>query len=784
MADISHLYPPNPAVVPPDLTKPSSSYRNRVVIVLLCLVVFVAVYLLLTAGSAYACYYCFSELGRDEPKPQPTYTQQRNPYTGNYRVTYTPPPPKKEKPVFWLILGGIGAAALFLFMVKGLFKGSRSDPGVRVEVTEAEQPLLFAFIRQLCKDTGAPFPHRVFVTPDVNAAVSFQESLLNLVFPSKKNLIIGLGLVNRLNLSEFKAVLAHEFGHFSQNSMRLGSYVYTANRVVADVVYGRDGFDDFLANLCRSDPRIAVFAWAFYAVLWTMRKGLHFMFRGINFAHTALSRQMEYNADLVAASVSGSDALVFALARLDLAGEALGQAWNDLTAAADHNRYSRDLYFHQTKAAEYIKARRNKPELGEVPPLPADPSGTVRLFKPEDTSVPKMWATHPSNHDREASIKARYFRGPTDERSAWELFRNADAVKEKITRQIYVMARKTEPGKLEDPEVIQEFIDAEHAEMTYHPRYQGLYENRYIKPGDLAELCTRLELEEFDDRGRLAEVHAALFDDELKERMDAHKARQEEINKLAPMAHGAVELTGRDFEHRGRRYRLTDARRLLKEVEQELDKDFEWMHALDRNAFRVHYAMASQLGEAERTELEDWYKFHLAVQGVHMTLAAYSRSVQQTLAAISGQRQLSQSDFRHALGVMREAVEALRSQLEGAHTLRLPPLRNMTAGEPLGPFLLSPPVMRNIGPDAQSLDGQWINQYMNQNGEVMDKLARVLFKSLGGLLALQERIAERWAATPPPPAPEAATEPAPEAAPAVAAEPVADDPGPAPPAGL
>ena len=37
--------------------------------------------------------------------------------------------------------------------------------------------------------------------------------------------------------------------------------------------------------------------------------------------------------------------------------------------------------------------------------------------------------------------------------------------------------------------------------------------------------------------------------------MDAHKARQEEVGKLARMAHGAVELRGKDFEHRGGRYR-------------------------------------------------------------------------------------------------------------------------------------------------------------------------------------------------------------------------------------
>ena len=296
--------------------------------------------------------------------------------------------------------------------MKGLFKRSRVDPGVRVEVTEAEQPNLFAFIRQLCKETGAPFPHKVFLTPDVNAAVSFDESMLNLVFPSKKNLIIGLGLVNRLNLTEFKAVLAHEFGHFSQNSMKLGSYVYTANRVVADVVYGRDGLDDMLAAAQRTDIRIAIFAWIFGAGLWVMRKGLDLLFRGINFAHASLSRQMEYNADLVAASVTGSDSLVFALARLDLAGDSLGQAWTDLTAAADHGRFTRDFYYHQTRAAEFLKVRRNDPTLGEVPELPEDPTQTVQVFKPEDTSVPKMWATHPSNHDREVNAKQRVLPRP------------------------------------------------------------------------------------------------------------------------------------------------------------------------------------------------------------------------------------------------------------------------------------------------------------------------------------------------------------------------------------
>ena len=79
-------------------------------------------------------------------------------------------------------------------------------------------------------------PYRVFVNHEVNACVFFNQSFWSLIIPARKNLLIGLGLVNRLNLTEFKAVLAHEFGHFSQNSMRLGTYVYTANTTIGKLV--------------------------------------------------------------------------------------------------------------------------------------------------------------------------------------------------------------------------------------------------------------------------------------------------------------------------------------------------------------------------------------------------------------------------------------------------------------------------------------------------------------------------------------------------------------------
>lgn len=538
MTDATIPYPPAPADVPPELTRPTASYRLRVLVVLASLLLFVFLYLGLVAGSAYLCYGSFASLGPDTPAS----------FTG----------------------------------------------------------------RNLLDEAARTDERRVFLTADVNAAVFYHESVLSLLLPTPKNLLIGLGLVNQLNLSEFKAVLAHEFGHFSQNSMKLGSYVYLSNRVLAEAVFGRDWLDDLVGALRRIDIRIAVFAWAFTGVLWALRKTLQGLFRAINFANAALLRQMEFNADLVAVSVAGSDALVHGLARSRFATEALDQAWRDLSAAADHQLYTRDLFYHQTQAIPYLRALRKDPGLGEPPALPPDPREMVQVFHPEDTSLPKMWATHPPNYEREVSAKRHYLRSPLDERSPWILFRDAPAVRAEVTRRVYQAARQLEEVKPEAPEVVQAFIDEEHAETTYHPRYRGLYDHRYLTPGDLDELL-RSAPAELAAADRLAEAHARLHGDEFEPRMEAHRIRQEEW-RAAAVAQGTRGRKGPDFEFRGVRYRAAEAGRVLELVRKELEEDFEWMARLDRQALLVHYEMARRLDDSPRAELEERYRFHLGLR--------------------------------------------------------------------------------------------------------------------------------------------------------------------------
>jgi Zn-dependent protease with chaperone function len=708
------LYPLSPSDVPPDLIQVSAAYRLRVLFVLGSLLLFVALYVALVIASGYLVYWA---------------------------VVYPIANPNRATVI--LKVGLIGCSVvLFLFLLKGLFKRQKEEKELRKEISESEHPELFEFIYKLCDELAAPVPHRVYVSPEVNAAVFYHSSFLSLFLPTPKNLLIGLGLVNVLNLSEFKAVLAHEFGHFAQSSMKVGRYVYSANRVITDMVFGRDWLDELLTALRRSDIRIAVFAWACLAVVWVLRKTLEGIFRAINFANSALSRQMEFNADLVAVSVTGSDALICGLARLDFANQALMQAWQDLSAAADHHLYTRDLFFHQNHAASYLRKLHKDSCLGEPPAIPDDPDQFVQIFQPGDEGIPLMWASHPSNYDREQNAKGHYIRGIVDERSPWLLFGDPQDLRERVTRSLYRRALKLPKNvALTDAETVQAFIDDEHAETTYDERYHGAYNDRHLELDNLDELVQDQKSRD-DEAASIEHANARLYDDELKSRLEDFTRRREEHQLLQGLEDGQHD--SKDFEFRGRQYRIGEAKKLRKKVERELDEDRDWLKDLDRRVFRVHYRMARQLSPAIVEEFIERYRFHRAVQSIVSELSPYQYRLVMVLQYLASKSEMDQADFEQAFDLFREAYRALERCLTTARPMRLPALKNINDGERLGSFLLQHSLVRELIDTERSLDGRWIGRFMEQFGEVCERAQRIHSKSQGGILALQEKIALEW----------------------------------------
>lgn len=436
------IYPAGPADVPAGLTRPSAAYRRHAWLAMAGLLAFIALYLALTAWFAFAGLALALRLALDGARA-------RLPE--------------------WLACGG--SLFLAVFLAKALFSIRKGEDADRLELTRAEQPRLFAFLERIADEAGAPRPYKVFASVRVNAAVFYDLSLLNLFRPAPKNLEIGLGLVNMLNLSEFKAVCAHEFGHFAQRSMALGRWVYTTQQIAAHIVARRDLLDRLLYRLSNLDVRISWIGWLLSLAVWALRAIVDTAFRLILVAQRALSREMEMQADLVAVSLTGSDALVHALHRLQIADDAWDRTLGFVRSEIGNARPPQDVFIVQAALADRLGRIYNDPTYGQRPRVPERGAASFRVFDQAIARPPSMWATHPQNHEREENAKRHYLPSPCDERSAWALFDDAQALRERLTARL--IGETAHPAVA--PDVSLKHLDAQFEQEHLKPQYRGIY---------------------------------------------------------------------------------------------------------------------------------------------------------------------------------------------------------------------------------------------------------------------------------------------------------------------
>lgn len=554
------LYPAGPSNVPATLTRPTTAYKHQAWLAVASLALFVMLYFTLVGWFGWTAWRLINiaVIGGDE--------------------------------ALWCFLVGACAAFLCVFMLKALFFVNRGGAPGHVEIRPEDQPKLFAFLNQLADEAGAPRPHRVYLSARVNAAVFYDLSILNLLFPSRKNLEIGLSLVNVLTLSEFKAVLAHEFGHFAQRSMAIGSWVYIAQQIAAHVIAKRDALDKFLQVLSRIDLRIAWVGWLLSLIVWSIRSLLDTVFRLVVLAQRALSRQMEFQADLVAVALTGSDELVHALHKLQSADEAWERTLSFANAEYQQGRSVQDLFSAQAHIIERMSLILNDPAYGKVPACIAVSPDKHRVFSSSFAQPPQMWSTHPGNSDREENAKRIYLPAPHDQRSAWLLFCDPAAVRRQLTQSLFVNAElETVPQ-----EQSMQALDARYDMLQYAPDYQGAYLGRALarhaaNPGELYRLDSSIH----DVSGALM----ALYPVSLAQDLSQWRTLEEEKTLLEAVRDKVYKASGSSIMFRGNAVSRSELARVIEQLSEEIEAVRARIFAHDQQCRSAHLAAASTLGE-------------------------------------------------------------------------------------------------------------------------------------------------------------------------------------------
>lgn len=297
---------------------------------------------------------------------------------------------------------GICLLALMLgvYLIKPLFSFSKNSKNTRVEVFESECPELFAMIRDLANNTQCQMPKHVYLSPDVNACVFYNTSFWSIFFPVRKNLEIGLGLFDGTSIDEVKSIIAHEFGHFSQNSMKIGSTVYMTNTVLHNLILTDDFWDRWLNKWCMSDTGIIrYFGVLTRGITNLIKQQTIHVYRFVQKGYLKLSRYMEYDADSIACQYVGTNTFISALCKIEVLANKDNLYHQMLKSLIIEHKMISNYFAGKDIISKLIP---NK----EIPPLTFDCelSEPVRTHNIESrVRVEDIWASHPSLDDRIAN---------------------------------------------------------------------------------------------------------------------------------------------------------------------------------------------------------------------------------------------------------------------------------------------------------------------------------------------------------------------------------------------
>ena len=175
-------------------------------------------------------------------------------------------------------------------------------PGPRLK--REKYPRLFKELEVVAGATKQTMPVEVYLVPDVNAWVMQRGGIMG--FGSRRVMGLGLPLMRILTRSQFRAVLAHEFGHYHSGDTKIGPWIYKTRAAIGRTL-------DALGSR-------SWLSWLQAPFLWYGK-----MFLRITHA---VSRRQEFVADELAARTVGAEPLTDGLRTVHRVAPAFAFYWH------------------------------------------------------------------------------------------------------------------------------------------------------------------------------------------------------------------------------------------------------------------------------------------------------------------------------------------------------------------------------------------------------------------------------------------------------------------------
>lgn len=302
-----------------------------------------------------------------------------------------------------LIVGAVACISVWA-VIKSLFvRVKDEDPGIVLDLTS--EPDFRALLDEVAAKVGTRPVDRVFLTPGTEIAVFERGGLGDqLRGHAERCLVLGLGVLEGLRINDFKAILAHEYGHFSNRDTAGGGFSLGVRRSMVSMAHAlADGG-----------------AATWYNPAWWFFNAFYRIFLRIS---QGASRLQEVLADRWAAFSYGSDAFVRGFEHV-IARSVIFNAQADM--AVEKVREAKQ------PLSNFYHTLREQPLQHELVS-----EHQKQAFERE----PSPYDSHPAPRDRIAWVKALAIPEPeaADHAEAWSMFKGREALERDMTHTVNQM---------------------------------------------------------------------------------------------------------------------------------------------------------------------------------------------------------------------------------------------------------------------------------------------------------------------------------------------------------
>lgn len=512
------------------------------------------------------------------------------------------------KVMFITLMAGIGLASLgilvLIFLLKFIFKSHKTDRSYLVEITRSNEPALFQMIDEIVQEVKTSFPRKVYLSTDVNAAVFYDSSFWSMFLPVEKNLMIGMGLVNTVTSEELRAILSHEFGHFSQRTMKVGSYVYNLNQVIFNMLYDNESYEQLIQKWANVSGYFTIFVAGAVkinmGIQWILRK----LYDVVNKNYLGLSREMEFHADEIAASVTGHEPLKSALLRMSLADNSFSEAINFYNGKIAFNIKSENIYRDQTAVLQCLAEANNFPLIHDLPAVSPEEQSK---FDKSKLVIENQWASHPTTKDRIKRLENTGFTA-SDKPAvlANKLFKSIEDTQIRLTGKLFETISYQGETKFISSDSFREEYQNSVLANSFAKMYNGYYDHKTITLLDLKPDRTLKMDMDWNE----------LFSDEKVDLVYTAIALQNDRQALKNIADNSLHL--KSFDYDGVRYKRKEAVLLLEKLDAEQEHLDQQIKANDQNIYA--YFRDAEAEQDWPQQLEDLYRDFLEFDDAFNTL--------------------------------------------------------------------------------------------------------------------------------------------------------------------